>query len=194
MPATNAEAIQVAGKSNIWLALPATPTMLIKVGEQLDDTQLEILDFWHDVHADSHGGPQGPPVERQHLGKIARGTLTLSKWNPLVLEHLHKHNLMATEGTLLETEIGGLTLKDRHFRVLIYPKRTNVTLGAATDYHLTWNFPCAVLGSPVQLGQGTKFSALRLSVEAHRAPAGHAKAGVVWDRDVTADVSVDVTA
>lgn len=192
-----AEYIQVAGKSNIYIGFPANGEVsayatLHKLGEQLDDTRLEIEHIFHDVHGDAHGGPQGRPIERQILGMSVRGQLTLSRWDPAVRRRIFAHGVMGTEGAIADHEIGALILRDRSFRIVIAPSRSNpIEVGepdAGKDYFF-WNFPCCCVTGAVSSGQGTKFSVLNFAFEAFRIPAGHPKnlggdgLGVVWNRD-----------
>lgn len=194
------EYIHIAGKSEIWIGYPENMTAgtgvytaMTKLGEQIDDTQLVVQSFYHDVPGDRHGGQQGPPIERQILGQIVRGSLNLSRFDPQARTRLHRNNAFATEGTVLDSEIGSLLLRDRAYRIVIVPSRANlipVAIPALQDAgkdYFAWNFPCVVLSGAIECGQGTKFSALRTQFEAHRAPEGHPKAGVIYNRDV-ADV------
>ena len=175
--------IQVAGKSRLFIATVADPTTIHEVGEQVDDTQIEIQHYLHDVPGDSHGGQQGPPIERQVLGMIARARFSLCTWNPEVLDILEKHvNVFSQAGRVLDSEVGALLLRDNSFRVCIVPSKENITAELGYDHFLR-NFVCATLSSPIQIGQGTKWSLLQFSMEAHRAPRGHAKAKCLWDRD-----------
>lgn len=190
------EYIQIAGKSEIWIGVSAdrasdgSYSTMTKVGEQIDDTRLAVQAFYHDVPGDRHGGPQGPPIERQILGQIVRGMFNLSRFDPEVRRELTKQNVFATEGTILDSEIGSLLLRDRSYRVVIVPGRANpigVGLDGAGDDYYAWNFPCVSINGAIECGQGTKFSALSFQFEAHRAPDGHPNAGVIWNRSV-ADV------
>lgn len=194
-----AEYIQIAGHSSIWIGFPEDRdsgglyAKMTEVGEQLDETQLAVQSFFHDVPGDRHGGPQGPPIERQILGQIVRGVLNLSRFDPEVRRRLHRHNAFATEGTILAAEIGSLLFRDRGFRIVIVPGKANViptqvpALQDAGKDYFAWNFPCVMINDAIECGQGTKFSALRFAFEAHRAPEGHPNTGVLWNREV-ADV------
>lgn len=187
--------IQVAGKSNILIGSPADSfATLMVVGEQMDDTQLSLQHVLHDVPGDSQGGPQGDPIEQQVLAFRISGTLNLSKWDPEVRDMLLGHNTMATLGSFADSEIGALLLRDRSFRLVISPTHTN-TIGVgepfAGDDYFFYNFPCVTVSSPIETGQGTKFSALRFQFRAWRVPPGHHYApidptvGLIWDKDDT---------
>lgn len=185
------EYIQITGKNDIYIGdsdYSGTPT-IYKVGEQEDDTRLEVRTFTIDVPGDRHGGPQGPPIERQRLGQIAMGTMNLSRFDPSVLQLILQHRTFATNGKILQSEIGSLTFLERAFRILIKPVRSN---DPGTDATITaydnvdpyvWNFVCCDISNPITLAQGTKYARFQFSFEAHRAPEGHNKEYILWDRD-----------
>ena len=186
------EYINVAGKSNIWIGLPAYRTLtgeytqMLKVGEQMNETSISIQHYLHDVPGDRYGGPQGPPIERQMLGMVARVNFQLSRWSQAVRRALEKHNVFSNHGVVGESEVGSLLLRDRSFRVLIEPAKSNTIPVGVEDEggdYFCFNFPCAMLTSPVEVGQGTKFSMLTFSMEAHRAPDGHPNEGILFDRN-----------
>jgi hypothetical protein len=193
-----AEYIQVAGKSNILIGFPSDYTEMMSVGEQMDDTKISIEQVLHDIPGDSQGGPQGDPIEQQILALRVRGQLNLSKWDPAVRRLLIQHGVMATEGSFKQSEIGALLLRDRSLRIVISPSRdTPIPAGdpdGGKDYFY-YNFPCCTVTSPIETGQGTKFSALSFQFRAWRVPEGHDLApgtsganwrdGLIWNRDAT---------
>lgn len=193
------EYIQIAGKSNIYIGFPSDSyAALVKVGEQINDTQLAVQHVYHKVPGDRHGGPEGPEIERQLLGKIVTGELNLSRWDQEVRRKIERANAMANDGALAQSEIGSLILRDRSYRILVDPTRTNAIAlteaGAGAvdgDDYFVRNFVCCTIDTPIACGQGTKFSMLRFSFTAHRAPDGHALApsdpneGLIWNRDRT---------
>lgn len=183
------EYIQVAGKSNIHIGDSdyssggsGDDVALAKLGEQMDDTVLEVQRFKHNVPGDRHGGPQGPPIEIQDLGVLVRGTLNLSRFDPDLMADLQGQNVNATIGKVESSEVGTLLLLENAYRIVIEPMKDNTSDALSYDPFF-YNFVCCVIASPVVVNQGTKFSTLRLTFEAHRAPDGHDKAGFVWDRD-----------
>lgn len=199
-----ADYIQIAGKSEIFIGFPSDEFATVeKIGEQINDTQLAVNPILHRVPGDAHGGPEGDGIEEQLLGFTVEGQLDLSKWDPEVKRKIERFNLLTRDGAIADSQIGALLRRDRSFRVLIYPAKsnpigaTNAGFGAAeTDDYFARNFVCCIIDKPIVLGQGTKFSQLRFSFTAHRAPAGHAiytksgavytsDQGIVWDRDLT---------
>ena len=186
--------IQVAGKSNLLVGFPDDDYATLDIlGEQMDDTQISVAPIFHDVPGDSQGGPQGQPIEKQHLGFRVTGQFSLSKWDPAVVRQIRRY-AMTKDGAISDAEIGALMLRDRSLRVVISPSKSNpIPAGAqdATSDYYFWNFPCALVTSPIETGQGTKFSVCRFSFEAFRVPAGHPLApsnpseGIIWDKDNT---------
>lgn len=190
------EYIQVAGKSNIYLGFPGDNyASLLKIGEQMDETSLTVQNFDHDVPGDRHGGAQGPPIERQRLGMMVSGQFALSRWSQQARRLMIAHGVTSTEGRLADQEIGSLLIRDRSFRLVIAPSKPNPIpfgLDSQGQDYFFYNFPAALVSGPIETGQGTKFSVLRFSMEAHRVPEGHPYAdfggsgngvGVIWNRD-----------
>lgn len=184
--------IQVAGKSDLLIGFPDDDYATLDIlGEQMDDTQVSVAPIFHDVPGDSQGGPQGQPIEKQHLGYRVTGQFALSKWDPAVVRQIRQY-AMAKEGAITDAEMGALMLRDRSVRIVVSPSKANpIPVGAqdaGKDYFF-WNFPCSLVTSPIETGQGTKFSVCRFSFEAFRVPAGHELvsattiAGDIWNKD-----------
>ena len=181
--------IKVSGRSDLYIASNQTPGTLYYFGMQMDDTPLSFREYYNDVPADSHGGPQGPPIERQVLGRVATINFSLSVWSQNVRYWLENHNgAYETNGYIDDTEVGTLLFTNHAFRLLIVPLKGDPMIDVpltASDLFFTKNFPTAVLSSPIEYGIGTKFSALRFTLEAHRSPPASPKRGILWDRDTT---------
>lgn len=190
----NAVNVQVAGGSNLYIAdgSPAQPggDTLYWFGEQMDDTAIVTREFFNDVPGDSNGGPQGPPIERQALGRIVQISINLSTWNQTVRYWVERQNMYSVNGAVQDWEVGTPLLQYHRFRLLIVPSRNNKMTAAApankSEDWFTFNFPTVLMSSPIECGQGTKFSSLSFTLEAHRGPAiDDLNRGVIWNRDVT---------
>lgn len=184
--------VKVAGASNIYIGNSLdTEDTLYWLGQQIDDMAIVTREFFNDVPADSHGGPQGPPIERQVLGRIVQLSFNLSTWSQRTRTWIEQQNTAySTPGTIYEWEVGTPLFQYHAFRILIVPARDNrITAAApatkASDW-FTYNFPCCVMASPIEASQSTKFTGLSFTMEAHRVPQiNNALKGVIWNRSVS---------
>src|SRR5262245_42804925 len=169
-----ADYIQVPGKVDIKVASPPNAP-LNKLGEAVDNIQVQERDFWYDVPGDRHGGREGPPIEQQWLGTVVIITMDLSRWDPTVADLVRNKAVRATAGTVALSEVGTLVLRDKSFRLVLDPIK---------DVAFRRNFVCAIASEPITYGEGTKWSQLSIQWTCHRAPDGHPYAGVVFNADV----------
>ncbi len=144
---------------------------LIDLGSTVDSTDVQNRPFFHDIHTDRNGGHQGPPNEVQYLGHIVNINLELATWNPVAIEHLRKRAVNATQGKVLQSEIGEMMLKEKSIRLLM----------DTPDPADTRNFWCCLVREPMNIGMGTKWSSYRLSFTAYRPPCYHQKADIIED-------------
>lgn len=157
----------------------------------MDDTAIVTREFFNDVPGDSQGGPQGPPIERQVLGRIVQISINLSTWSQRVRYWVERQNsAYSVNGAVYDYEVGTPVLQYHRFRLLIVPARDNQMTAAPpadkSEDWFTFNFPTVLMSSPIECGQSSKFSSLSFTLEAHRTPAiDDVKRGVIWDRDVT---------
>lgn len=183
--------VKVAGATNLYIAQGnAVDDPLYWFGEQIDDTPIVIREFFNDIPGDSQGGPQGPPIERQSLGRIIQLSFNLSTWSQRVRYLLeNQNNVYSVPGAVKDYEVGAPLLQYHSFRLLIVGTRDNrMTAGVPADKsddYFTFNFPTVLMSSPIECGQSSKFSTLSFTLEAHKTSTMHAKRGVIWDRDVT---------
>ena len=170
-----ADQINVTGLVTVqceWAANQGIQTL----GESMDMVQIDHQAFSHNVPGDRHGGPQGPPIEKQYLGEIVRIQLELSRWDPAVWDILRKRQANATLGKVALTEVGKLMLESNRFRLILN----------STTRPL--NFPCCVVLDTFQYAMGSKFTAVSALIEAHRVPSG-GMAGVLYNSDTGAYTS-----
>lgn len=169
----------IVGEVDIKIATPSDGGTLTQLGTAYDMIQVQKQAFWHDVHSDRNGGPQGPPVEVQFLGEIAMVRFQLSNVNPTGYALLKKWgSATATAGTVLQSEVGALQLKTKGVRLLL-------ETAAAGDIR---NFVCCLPRQPIELGIGTKYSQVSFGFTAYRAPCGHSKANIIYDQDAAQPV------
>jgi hypothetical protein len=158
-----ADQINVSGKVSITLQFRniaglSLPAGLQKLGEQMDMTEPEHQVFLHNVPGDRNGGPEGPPIEVQYLGEIARIRCDMSRWDPTVWDFLRKLGVKASQGTITDAHVGQLILTNRAVRVILISSARPI------------NFPCCIVRNPYVYGMGTKFSRASVEFEAHRTP------------------------
>ena len=163
-------AIQKAGVTTVKVNIDAS---LETLGYCLDMAEIRDQSFHHDVPGDEHGGPQGPPIDIQLLGRIAHVRVELSKYDKTIEQKLRarlKSEGAANAGIMDTADIGTLMIQDtKTFRVL---------LSNANDPR---NFPICLIREPIEVAAGTKFSTLILEFEAHR----NQSTGVIWDTEIS---------
>lgn len=144
---------------------------LVTLGYTLDMAEVRDQSFHHDVPGDQHGGPQGPPIDIQLLGRIAHVRVEMSKYDKTVEQTLRarlKNEGAGNAGIMDTADIGTLMIQDA--------KTFRVVLSNANDPR---NFPICLIREPIEVGAGTKFSTLILEFEAHR----NQSTGVIWDTE-----------
>lgn len=128
--------------------------------------------FAGDVHGDQNGGDEGPPIDIQYFGEIARIRMELSKWDFDVASKV--------EGRLASTAAGvigtpgclflGDTLNTNYFRLIISPSK---------DTAFNRNFGAAIPRNAIEVNIGTKYSRFVIDWECH------ALSGILWDTTIT---------
>lgn len=136
------------------------------LGYSINGVEIAPEVFMSDVPGDQNGGDEGPPIDIQYFGEIARVTFELSKWDTVVADKLLARlkggttGGIGTAGTLLAA--GSAT-----FRLLILPTSR------------PYNFVQAIPRAAIEINKGTKFSRFRTEMECHAA------AGVLWNVTTT---------
>ena len=152
-----AEAIQVSGVVT-WRVDAGDG--LETLGYSVDQPSFNDRAFYDDVHGDEHGGPSGPPIDVQYLGRVVSCRAQLSKYDKAVLNKLRtrvQSGGAANAGTISAAQIGDLMIQDS--------KEIRVLLLSAND---PYNFPICLMRDPIELSLGTKHSELMIEFEAHR--------------------------
>lgn len=175
------EQSQLYGRCEIYVSNPST-TALQKLGEGQDSVQISEQHYWNDVPGDRHGGSAGPPIEVQHMGMIATIQMELSRHDTALLGSLRTHNLtVSPEGFTNLDRVGMFQLRHRSSRLVLI----NRHIDAGTNQLITSgiNYPCCLIRAPISYNRSTKYTAVSLTFEAHRAPDGHPYEGVVYNYD-----------
>jgi len=113
--------------------------------------------FFLDVPGDEYGGDDGPPIEMQFLGEIARVRLEFTKWDKVIAAKLTARLKGKTAGTIDTDDIGALVFTNEYYMRLLILAVDNPR-----------NFPWAVMRMPIEINRGTKFSTLVIEAECHR--------------------------
>jgi len=126
--------------------------------------------FFLDVPGDQYGGDEGPPIEVQFLGEIARVRLELTKFDMTVADLVHARAAgngagdanIAGPGTLLLANAVATRSMDLLIHTALFPV----------------HFPVAIARQPIEINKATKFSTFVCEFECHREQT----TGVLWDR------------
>jgi len=111
--------------------------------------------FYLDVPGDENGGDQGPPIDIQYLGEIARIRLEMTSWDEAVAAKLRARLASGTEGqpgTAGTLMFGG----SKTIRVLIDPTSGEM------------NFPRCFIRGEWEINKGTRYSTFVVEFEAHK--------------------------
>lgn len=119
--------------------------------------------FWVDVPGDENGGDEGPPIDIQFLGEIARIRLELTKWDSAVAALVTTRVAGTTDGT--PTTSGTFMFAQTKTVRLILD-------GGGAFTNLDANFPRAIPRMPIELNRGTKYAILVMEFEAHKNASG----------------------
>ena len=153
-----AESVQVAGPCLVKVGTGSAGS-LETLGYTRQGADVRDQAFFVDVPGDQNGGDQGPPIDIQYMGEIARIRLELTKWDDAIAAKIRTRLLAGTEGS--PGTAGTLMFGDsKTVRVLL-----STTMGPM-------NFPRAFLRDPWEVNKGTKYSTLVVEFEAHKDSTG----------------------
>jgi hypothetical protein len=151
-----AEAVQVAGACRVQVD---SGEGIENLGYSVNGVDAVAEAFWIDVPGDENGGEQGPPIEIQYLGEIARVRMELSKWDSAVFAKIEARLNNATAGT--PATAGTLVFANAlEFRLLLN----------ATNFDR--NFPRAIPRGAIELNRGTRWARAVIEWECHKNGSG----------------------
>ncbi|MCP4539916.1 MAG: hypothetical protein GY832_22480 [Chloroflexi bacterium] len=142
-----------------------------ELGYTRNGVDLTFEAFFLDVPGDQNGGDEGPPIEVQYLGEIARVRMELTKFDMAVTQVVHARvannaaGNPATPGTLLLANAAGVTSMDLLILTDLFP----------------FHFPVAIPRQPIEENKGTKFETFVCEFECHKEQS----TGVLWDRSLS---------
>lgn len=154
--------VNVAGVNTVSVDT-GTSNALEALGVPLDTPSITDRSFELDVHGDAHGGPDGPPIDVQFLGRVIDVRIEFSTYDRAVLNKIYSrlNGGSGDETTVATADIGDLYFQEsRSFRVLI---------NNANDPR---NYLRCIFRNPIEVGVGTKFSRLVIDFTAYRNASG----------------------
>ena len=150
-----AVAVQVAGACPVLIGTEgASIGSMNTLGYTRNSADVTKEAFWLDVAGDENGGDDGPPIEIQYLGEIARIRLELTKFDPTYADEVRARLAGGTAGTL--GTVGTLMFSSTSCMRLL--------LNAPNDPR---NFPRCFPRQAIEIGRGTKYSTFICEFEAH---------------------------
>lgn len=146
--------------------------VLQQLGHATDIIDIANRPFYLDVPGDRNGGPQGPPINIQFLGRIVVVSFALSSYDVDVCDVVEKLAVENTSGLIEQSMIGQFVMESRAMRLLLH----------TLDPDDTRNFWCAIPREPIRMGFGTKYNEKMFVFECHRPPCSSVADGILWDR------------
>jgi hypothetical protein len=113
--------------------------------------------FFLDIMGDENGGDDGPPIDVQYLGEVARIRCELTKWDTAVALDVMQRHITSAAGVPVITPGSGLINQDGGYLGL-----------ELTSANRTYTFPRCFPRNSIELNKGTKFSTFTCEFEAHR--------------------------
>lgn len=155
---------------------------LLDLGQTRNYAEVTKEAFFLDVPGDANGGDDGPPIEIQYLGEIARIRVELTKYDTTTADIVRARVTGSTAGTYTGT---GNVVGKKMFDVVSSgtpdPRTMRVLLSNANDDR---NFNRCIPRMPIEIGRGTKYSTLICEFEAHKDVNG-----ILYNADVNGDTN-----
>ena len=148
-----AEIVVVRGACQVRVAT-GEDSALETLGYTRNGADITLESMFLDVPGDQNGGDDGPPIDVQYLGDIARVRLELTKWDEAVADKLLPRLRGGTAGT--PGAPGTLMFQDsKSYRLLLN--------SASEPRNFLRTFP----RMPIEMNAGTKFTTLVIEFECH---------------------------
>ena len=129
----------------------------VDIGYTRNGADVTLEGFFIDIPGDAHGGDDGPPIDVQYLGEMARVRVELTKYDAAQAQSLIYERFPASAaGVPVNTPGNSLFKQDSQFRELV--------LSSASR---TMTFHAAFARAPIEVNKGTKFSTLVCEFECH---------------------------
>lgn len=138
--------------------------LLFKLGEATDEIDPQIVSNVQAVPGDARGGRAGGGIEDMYVDETAEINLSLSQYDLEVYKMMETFGGLRDGGKIPPSNVGRLLRRDRSFRLLLVP---------VADTRFVMNFPCCLLKNRRGASRSSKWSELKLNINAHAAPLGH---------------------
>lgn len=170
-----ADAVHVPGATKVYIdhnntagptLTPGSGSTFDLLGYTINGVDITHEVFTSDIPGDQNGGDEGPPIEIQYFGQIARVRLEFSKWDKTIAHFVLSRHVNVDYSATGTTQTVGTPLAGSNKTYGLFLKA--MTLGADTP--LTGNifFPIAIPRSPIEINKGSKFARLMLEFECHQ--------------------------
>ena len=145
------------------------------LGYTINGVEITHETFMSDVPGDQNGGDEGPPIEIQYFGQIARVRLECSKWDETIASYIASRHQNVNFNPAATTQTVGTLMSASAKTMALYLHASVAGLGQGP---LVGNvhFPVAIPRSPIEFNKGSKFARLMLEFECHQSN------GVLWDQ------------
>ena len=187
-PNQDAPAVQIFGPALVsvarFYATPGNETWY-PLGYTRNGVDQTEEAFWLDVPGDEYGGDDGPPIDIQFLGAIARVRCEFTKWNVANINFVRARVEdvgggtppgVVGEGFFTCATIGSLQIAGGYsFALKVEPSCQ--TSGGTYGRYI---FPIAIPRAPIEMNHATKFSTVVMEMECHRSPSTAYHANVLY--------------
>jgi hypothetical protein len=156
--------VQVFGPCNVYIDD-------VHLGLTRNGVEFTDEGFFLDVPGDENGGDEGPPIDVQYLGIIARLRMEFTKWNGTVGDTVAARVKGATVGTVdsQNNPSGTLMFTDgNYFVVKLIPTNTSATTPQNASIQYNVCFP----RQAIEINKGTKYSTFVIEFECHKDSSG----------------------
>lgn len=143
-------------------ASPSNITALTELGRTRNGVTVSYEHFWYDVPGDEFGGDDGPPIDSQWLGSIARIRCEFTKYDRSLLFNVlglfagSTFGRMGAQNTAVKYPGNLIFSTNAYLRVLLKPQIGD-----------TRNFPRCIIRSPHEQNYATKYASPIVEFEAH---------------------------
>lgn len=175
--------VHVPGAAEIWIAQASlgggsAGTSLGEprvVGYSRNGVTITYEDFWIDVPGDEHGGDDGPPIDIQHLGRIARVRIELTKFDETSVSAIKArvdNTLFGRPAPIAASGSDPPAARPPGTLMFTNAYTMRLTIRAVRGDAAVHNFPRAFPRAAIDLNVATKYQSPILEFECHKDSTG----------------------